>query len=312
MLKPRPRVLVADDDDSLLRLIRNSLPESRYEVYTASDGDTAWDIIRNLVPDIVLLDIMMPCMDGLTICKALREDRVTRHIPVILLTAKTHLEDRLKGFEHGADDYITKPFSPVELRARIETHLRRYLRESGMSPVTQLPGNREIEKELSSRLGDGRKFAVCYIDLDDFKAYNDHYGFSAGSAVLKMTGDLLVEVLDERGEAGDFVGHVGGDDFVVLTSIEMAEPICSTIIRNFDERIRLHYEEEDLENGYIPARDRSGHYSNFGVMTISISVVHNESRTLTDPEQIGRIAAELKRYAKELEGSVCVVDRRKV
>lgn len=311
MLEPRPKVLVADDDDNLRRLLLDSLPEKRYEVHTAANGDEAWDTIRNLRPDIVILDIMMPGLDGLAICGAVRNDRLTRHIPVIMLTAKGLLEDRLKGLESGADDYITKPFNPLELKARIEMHLRRYSRESDMSPVTQLPGNRAIERELSSRIAEGRKFAVCYIDLDDFKAFNDYFGFYAGSEVLKMTGELLGDVLLEHGGEGDFIGHIGGDDFVVLTSIDMAEPLCSAIIGKFDERIRFHYGEEELENGYIVSTDRSGRSMVFPIMTISISVVHNEFRRLTDPAQIGRIAAELKKYAKDLEGSVCVVDRRK-
>jgi len=310
MLRPRPKVLVADDDDSLLRLLRTALPDDRYDVYTATDGETAWEIIRDLRPDIVLLDVMMPRMDGLALCRSLRQERQTRHIPVIMLTARSRLDDRLKGFECGADDYITKPFSPAELRVRVETHLRRYLRESGMNPVTRLPGNSDIDRELHERLSCGSKFAVCYIDLDDFKAYNDHYGFHAGSAVLKMTGEMLSDIVDGNGGEGDFVGHVGGDDFVVLTSIEKAEPLCSAIIKDFDERIRSHYSEEDLAADRLRGYDRDGCFRDFPIMTISIAVVHNESRPLTDPEQIGRIAAELKRYAKDLDGSVCVVDRR--
>lgn len=189
--------------------------------------------------------------------------------------------------------------------------VRRHTRESEMSPVTQLPDNRAIEEELHGRLEEGCKFAICYIDLDDFNAYNDHFGFDSGTEVIKMTGELLGDVLGERGGNGDFAGHVGGDNFVVFTSIGLAEPLCSAIISRFDERIRSHYGRDDLENGFITGTDRSGCPMIFPIMTISISVVHNEYRTLTDPAQIGRIAAELSRYAKDLEGSVCVVDRRR-
>jgi diguanylate cyclase (GGDEF)-like protein len=310
MLEPRPKVLVADDDDDLRQLIHESLPKHKYEVYQASDGPETWEVVRNLRPDIVILDILMPGLDGLDICRNMRANQQTRHIPVIMLTAKVQLKDKLKGIECGADDYITKPFDPMELQARIAIHLRRYFRESDMSPVTQLPGSKAIEGALASRIEEGAKFAVCYVDLDDFKAFNDYYGFHAGSEVIRMTGELLAEAVREYGAEGDFLGHIGGDDFIILTSVDTAERLCSAIIEKFDDRIRSYYRPEDVEQGFIVSTDRRGHTMTFPIMTVSISVVHNENRNLTDPDQIGRIAAELKKYAKDLEGSVCVVDRR--
>jgi diguanylate cyclase (GGDEF)-like protein len=150
------------------------------------------------------------------------------------------------------------------------------------------------------------------VDLDDFKAYNDYYGFLAGSEVIRMTGQVLADAVTSRGGKDDFLGHVGGDDFVILTSIDKADAISKEIIRIFDERIREHYQKEDLDKGFIVASNRRGDMMRFPLMTISISVVHNEYRKLTDLEQVTRIAAELKKYAKDLEGSVYVFDRRKV
>ena len=313
MLQPRPKVLVADDDHNLRQLLMEALPRHKFEVYQAADGNETWDTIRNLRPDIVLLDVMMPGMDGHEICKRMRENPQTRSIPVIMLTARAQLKDKLEGIESGADDYITKPFDPMELQARIEMHLRRYLRDSDMSPITELPGNKAIEDALVTRIESSRLFAMLYIDLDDFKAFNDYYGFTAGSAVIRMTGAVLAEALDKfgAGSGEGFLGHVGGDDFIILTPIDAAEAVSKEIIRLFDERIRDHYNPEDLEKGYIVSIDRRGYVMKFPIMTISISIVHNEHRQLTDPAQIGRIAAELKKYAKDLEGSVYVFDRRK-
>lgn len=311
MLQPRPKVLVADDDHNLRQLLMEALPRHKYEVYQAADGPETWDTIKNLRPDLVLLDVMMPGMDGHEICKLMRENPQTRSIPVIMLTARAQLQDKLDGIESGADDYITKPFDPMELQARIEMHLRRYLRDSDLSPVTELPGNKAIEQALLERIESGRKFAMLYADLDDFKAFNDYYGFTAGSEVIRMTGDVLAEALQNNPSSDDFLGHVGGDDFIVLTPPENAEAVSKDIIRMFDERIREHYNPEDLAKGYIVSIDRRGYVMKFPVMTISISIVHNEYRQLTDPAQIGRIAAELKKYAKDLEGSVYVFDRRK-
>jgi len=211
LLQPRPKVLVADDDHNLRQLLMEALPKHKFEVYQAADGNETWDTVKNLRPDIVLLDIMMPGLDGHEICKLMRENPQTRNIPVIMLTARAQLKDKLEGIEAGADDYITKPFDPMELQARIEMHLRRYLRDSDMSPITELPGNKAIESALVERIESGRKFAFLYIDLDDFKAFNDYYGFTAGSDVIRMTGGVLAEALEENGSGDDFLGHVGGD-----------------------------------------------------------------------------------------------------
>ena len=311
MLEPRPKVLIADDDHNLRELLVEVFPKNKFEVYQAVDGNETWETVKNLRPDIVILDIMMPGIDGMEVCRLMRENAGTRNIPVIMLTAKTQIKDKLVGMESGADDYVTKPFDPMELRARIEMHLRRYLRESDMSPITELPGNKAIEQELDERLESGNEFALCYVDLDDFKAYNDYYGFHAGSEVIRMTGRLLSEAVRAKGGQDDFLGHVGGDDFIILTSMENAEPISKEIISRFDERIPSYYQQEDLEKGYIVSVDRRGYVMKFPVMTVSISIVHNEYGKIVDAGQIGRIAAELKKYAKDLEGSVYVFDRRK-
>lgn len=311
MLQPRPKVLIADDDHNLRQLITESLPKHKYEVYQTADGERTWETVKNLHPDIVVLDIMMPGKSGNEVCRAMRANPATNNIPVIMLTAKAQVKDKLEGIESGADDYITKPFEPLELQARIDMHLRRFMRESDMSPLTELPGNRAIESALVSRLESGRKFALCYADLDDFKAYNDYYGFLAGSEVIKMTSEVLAEAVHEYGKEGDFLGHVGGDDFIILSDIDSAEDISKWIVKRFDEEILKHYKEEDLKRGYIVSLDRRGYVMRFPIMTISIAIIHNAYRQFTDTDQIARIAAELKKYAKDLEGSVYVFDRRK-
>lgn len=311
MLQPRPKVLIADDDHNLRELIVGALPKSKYEVYEAADGRETWETVKHLQPDIVLLDIIMPGIDGKEVCKLMRENPQTRNIPIIMLTAKVQLKDKLEGIESGADDYLTKPFDPLELQARIDMHLRRYLRETDMSPITELPGNKAIEKALLSRLSSDNKFALLYVDIDDFKAYNDYYGFTAGSEVIRATGAMLQQALTKKGKNEDFIGHVGGDDFVILTTVDRAESIAQEIIRLFDEKIPSYYQEEDKKKGYIVSLDRRDYVMKFPIMSISISIIHNQYRELTDLAQVGKIVAELKKYSKDLEGSVYVFDRRK-
>ncbi|MEW6554948.1 MAG: response regulator [Actinomycetota bacterium] len=305
------KVLVVDDDPNIRELIVETLGNGKYEPIEARDGREALDICESQRPDIIVLDVMMPDLDGLEVCLKLRGEALTSHIPIILLTAKGMLEDKIRGMETGADDYLTKPFDPLELEARINMHLRRSVRDSEASPLTGLPGNRAIEEVIESRIRAKALFAVCYIDLDDFKAYNDRYGFLAGSEVIKLTTQVILESIARFGSKDDFVGHIGGDDFIVVTEMERASLISQEIIRLFDERIPTQYEQEDRERGFIISTDRQGNINRFNIMTISVAVIHNTYRSLDHPGKVAQIAAELKKYAKGMEGSNYVFDRRR-
>jgi DNA-binding response OmpR family regulator len=307
----RHKILVVDDDPYIRELILETLGDGKYDPVVARDGREALQICETDRPDIIVLDVMMPDLDGLEVCLRLRGEALTSHIPIILLTAKGMLEDKIKGMETGADDYMTKPFDPLELEARINMHLRRSVRDGEASPLTGLPGNRALEEVIEARIKTGAKFAVCYIDLDDFKAYNDRYGFLAGSEVIKLTTKAIMDALEKFGVKDDFVGHIGGDDFIVITEMERAPLISQEIIKLFDTRIPSQYAPDDREKGYIISTDRQGKVNNFPIMTISIAVVHNTYRSLDHPGKVAQIAAELKKYAKNMQGSNLVFDRRR-
>jgi PleD family two-component response regulator len=307
----RHKILVVDDDPNIRELIVETLSEEKYLPIEARDGNEAIEICQIEKPDIIVLDVMMPDLDGLEVCLRLRGEALTSHIPIILLTAKGLLEDKIKGMETGADDYLTKPFDPLELEARIDMHLRRSVRDGEASPLTGLPGNRAIEEAIETRIRAGLKFAVCYLDLDDFKAYNDRYGFMAGSEVIKLTTQVILEALGKYGGADDFVGHIGGDDFILVTEMDKAPLISQEVIRLFDTRIPAYYEPEDRDRRCIISTDRSGKVNEFPIMTISIAIVHNTYRKLDHPGKVAQIAAELKKYAKDMEGSNFVFDRRR-
>jgi GGDEF domain-containing protein len=178
------------------------------------------------------------------------------------------------------------------------------------NPLTRLPGNLAIEKALLERLQRRRPFAFCHVDLDNFKAFGDYYGYARGSEVLKMVGQALVRL--SGGEIRDmFIGHIGGDDFVLICPPERVSGLCRQMIKEFDAAIPGFYDQEDRERGYIISRDRNEVVQQFPIMTVSIAVVTNERRDITSPLQIAEIAAQLKKYAKSFPKSIFVIDQRR-
>ena len=305
------RILVVDDDRNLRKIITTNLELAGYDVTAASSGVEAMQLLEDLQPDLVLLDVMMPSMDGYETTRRIRKHPTNSHVPIILLTAKGEVEDKVQGFDAGADDYITKPFGPQEMLARVRAKIRRVTVDSSLSPLTRLPGNLAIEAELKKRIESGLPFAVLYEDLDNFKAFNDVYGFTHGDEAIQLVASTTVDAVRRRGNEDDFVGHIGGDDFLAVTSTERSEEIAREIIAHFDHDIRKLYTAQDLRQGYIETRDRRGSLNRYPVMSLSIAIVTNENRTLDNYAQIGEAAAELKRYAKQLGGSVYVKDKRR-
>jgi diguanylate cyclase (GGDEF)-like protein len=261
----------------------------------------------------VLLDLMMPHMDGYEVAKRIRnhQNPTIANVPIIILTAKGETEDKLRGFEAGADDYITKPFGPQELLARVRAKIRRVEVDSSLSPLTRLPGNLAIEAELRRRIDANEPFAVIYLDLDNFKAFNDVYGFTHGDEAIQLLARATVDAVRRRGTTNDFVGHIGGDDFIVVTANDRAEEIAKEVIAEFDRDIRNLYSVKDLRAGYIETRDRRGALNRFPIMTLSMAIVSNDRGQLGNYAQVGEAAAELKRYAKSIAGSVYVKDKRR-
>lgn len=304
------RILIADDEPSVRQLLELVLRNQGYEVLIAHNGDQLVRAAQEYVPDLVIVDLMMPAMDGYEAIRQLRNDTRTAHLPMVILTAKTAPDDVVTGFETGADDYITKPFNIPELLARIKGHLRRASAQPVRSPLTGLPGNILLTEEIKYRLRSASSFAILYIDLDNFKAFNDTYGPARGDRVIRLVADLLNEVVQKYGTGTDFIGHIGGDDFAVLTSPDMVHDLCVNLLGTFDERVRGLYDETDLERGYLLGVDRQGVPRRFPIISISIGVVTNRHRQFTDVEEISRVAAEMKQFAKQQPGSAYAIDGR--
>lgn len=305
-----PRILVIDDDPLIRHVVVAALAKENYEMAEAESGTEGLGKAQANPPDLILLDVMMPDLDGYEVCFRLRSFSTTVNIPIILLTALGEIGERVRGMQMGADDYITKPFDPRELRTRVQAHLRRSTRDLSASPLTRLPGNPLIEQVLGARIAAGGPMAVLYIDLSHFKSYNDEYGWLKGDEVIKMLAKHILEIVLEMGGKDDFVGHIGGDDFVVISTPEFAEPIAQEIIRRFDAAIPQFYSEADRARGYIQATDRQGNPFQAPLVSIAIAIVTNDHRSLEHPLQVADRAVEVKKYVKSLTGSRYAFDRR--
>lgn len=306
----RPKILTVDDDPDILDVLELTLSE-QYDVIPAHNGAEGLKTCQTIIPDLIICDYMMPVMNGREFCKALKKDVLLRHIPFIMLTGKGEVSDRIGGIEAGVDDYMIKPFAPDELMVRIKMILRRTSQSLDASPLTHLPGNTSIMEEFQHSIATSSDFAVGYADLDKFKAYNDVYGFEKGDEVIKETARVLIKNVREAGGANSFIGHIGGDDFIFITRDDLADEICKGIIADFEAKVPSFYSKEDYQRGYILAKDRQGNESRFGLLGISIGIVSNMTHKISHVAQIGEIGAELKRFAKGLEGSNYVRDQRK-
>lgn len=306
----KKKILIIDDTELMVQMIADILAGEGYDVVSANNGTDGIRMVMTHKPDLVLLDVIMPGLDGFEVCRLLRQDESNNLMPIIMLTAQGNEDDKLTGLELGADDYITKPFNPRELVSRVKNTLLRIERNRLANPLTGLPGNNEIQAEINYRIANEALFSVLYLDVDNFKAYNDAYGFARGDTAIKMIADILADIIPVFGSQSDFIGHIGGDDFVVITSPQNADIICENIIKEFDERVPELYSSRDRKAGYISTKNRKGDIIRYLIMTISIAAVSNEFRVLYSPIQVGEIAAELKKKAKEYSISVYLKDRR--
>jgi diguanylate cyclase (GGDEF)-like protein len=308
----RDVVLVADDDEDIVRFVEVNLLLEGFEVITAADGEQALQVATESLPDLILLDVMMPRLDGFQVCKRLRDDGRTKHISIIMLTAKSLSADKVVGLTAGADDYIIKPFDPIELVARVKSSLRRSRDLSAVNPLTQLPGNVQVGIEATARIEVGGPFGLIYVDLDNFKAFNDHFGFHRGDEAIKLIARCLRETVADHTSEDGFLGHVGGDDFMLMVPPELTEPVAKDICERWDAAAPELYEPEDVERGYIDVTDRRNEVHRFPIMTVSLGISTNALRPIESHHQAAQVAHEMAEFAKQDKGSSFAVDRRRV
>ncbi len=302
------RILVVDDDPSIREICCEVLRSHGYNVDEADGCASARRLVVEKRPHVVLVDVQLPDGDGFGLLESLAEERAAEPFGAVFLSARGEVADKVRGLRLGADDYLTKPFDAQELVARVDAVLRRRETALHSSPMTRLPGGRAIDREVERRIEAQAPFALSYVDLDNLKAYNDTYGYAKADGVVLQTAAILREVVARHGGDGAFLGHVGGDDFVLLTSPERARPVCHEVIAAFDRVIPLYYDREDRERGYIEAADRFGTARRFPILSLSVATVVAAPGRFRQHADLARAAAELKEKAKRVQGSIHLVD----
>ncbi len=290
----KARLLIVEDDVDIANMLRLFFKSQGYDVDVAMRGSEALEKTRQGLPHLLVLDIMLPDIDGYEVCRALRTNIRTSHIPILFLTQKDERSDKLKGLELGADDYITKPFDIEELKLRVQNALARAERESLTDPQSGLPSGRLIEDQLRKVIRQP-DWAFMDIRINYFDAFRDVYGLIAANDVVRFTAMLLSEVVDTVGTPNDFIGHAGGDNFVIFTASQVAPRLKEALKQRFAEAVLSHYNFIDRQQGYILAPGRGGEMVKTPFMSLAIGVVTPATHSFTDIREITEVAAEERR-----------------
>jgi len=294
---------------NIYALIADILALSGFKVKLVS----SWKDLKKCInkdTEFVLLEIDSIRKNNYAILKDIAEKAVNKISVIVLKNNDDKLEDKLELLKNGVENFIDKPMSPEEIIFILRNKRDLTIIAADKNPLTKLPGNNRIRVEIERRIRIPDT-AILYLDLDNFKAYNDVYGFNNGDKVIKLLADIAIEAIERFDSNNGFVGHVGGDDFVVITSYNKIEKICTFIIQKFDKDVKLCYNKDDLERGYILAKDREGKEKCFGLVSVSIAVVSNHHRELYNATHVAKIAAEVKKKVKSINGSCFYIDQRR-
>jgi PleD family two-component response regulator len=306
-------ILLADDDLGVASVVGRLLGGD-CRLVVARDGLAAIAAAETRVPDLILLDVNMPGLSGWEVLRLLRHGQKTRTTPVIMLTGCSDERAMDEGFGLGADDYVTKPFSGRDLRARVLSRLHRHAEAVAVNPLTRLPGSPSIQAEVEARIREGVPFGFLLADIDRFKAFNDYYGCERGDRAILKTGELLGAAMREAGETRGFLGHIGGDDFALVCAAEKAPLVAAFATMKFDEAVPGLYDAADAARGYIEIEDRAGAFKAHAPLSLTVAGVSSEQRAIGAYSDAVRWAGEMKGWLKGTRSSgpsALAFDRRR-
>jgi len=302
------RALILSKDEVTKGFLKSLVEGEGWTLKEAESEDTVIDTLIKNKFDILLIDF--ETSGAIDICKQIRANFSLRYLPVMVLIERSRTIEKIKTIYAGADDYIEKPITSGEILTRMKVNLWRASRDLDANPLTRLPGNVTILKEIKSRLNNSEKFCVAYADINKFKEYNDYYGFEWGDKVIHLTADTITAALREMGTKNDFLGHIGGDDFIFVTDWTSIKDVCEMIIERFDKAIPSFYKEEDVKRGYIIVKNREGKITASSILSLSIGIATNQNRAFKHVGEVVQIATELKAYAKTFAKSIYTIERR--
>jgi diguanylate cyclase (GGDEF)-like protein len=305
------KILIISSDKSLKDVLNFCFDGWGYEVFLWDSPVHDITPIKKISPDVIVADVHSAHKPQLHICQLLKDDFATSFIPVITLINKRQLRGHLLNLKQGVDDYLIKPPDPLDLRVRVEMAIKRSQYSFYTSPLTGLPGARLIEEVVTEKIKKHVPFSFGYVDIDNFKCFNDVYGYVKGDRVLMHTAYILYSIIKKFGNESDFIGHIGGDDFVFVTALDKGYDICQKIIFMFDQIIPFHYSSQDRQQGFVIARDRTHKLKKISLMSVSIAIANKKDASdLKNMVQINERIAELKQYLKRIPGSKYMADRR--
>jgi len=308
-----PTILVIEDERPIAQLLVQSLDLEGYATRVAYTGEAGLALAVREAPHLILLDLMLPGIDGFEVVTRLRSNLRTSHIPVVVLSARHDTADKVRAFACKADDYLTKPFVHGELMARIQTQLR-HVQDNLRSPLTSLPAGQTVEQTIAQRLNDaqsGAQWSILYFDLDHFKAFNDAYGFLRGNDLIRLLASIAADTVRAEGGPGDFLGHIGGDDFILITTPERVVPICEMMLARWSAESLAYYLPDDARRGEFLSVNSLRGPQTYPLVSLSIGVISNTLHPVTTMEEVSQLAAEVKYRAKSTPGNAYYIDQRR-
>lgn len=306
------KILVISSDRNLKDVLTFCFDGWGYEVFLWDSPIHDLTPVKKISPDVIVADVYSANKAQLEICHLLKKDFATSLIPVITLINKRQLRGHLLNLKEGVDDYLIKPPDPLDLRIRVEMAIKRAQYSLYASPLTGLPGASMVEEIVNEKIKNKIPFSFGYIDIDSFKYFNDVYGYVRGDQVIMHTAYILYTAIRKIGGSEDFIGHIGGDDFVFITTPGSAFQFCQQFINMFDRTVPFHYSVQDRKQGFIIARDRTHKLKKLSLMSVSIAVVScSDVSNFKNMVEINSRIVEIKQFLKaNIEGSKYMADRR--
>lgn len=303
-------VYLIDDDESLRKKLNELFKPDKNLKFKQIKTENI-DVALKDIPALIIINEDTITESATEICHRIRNNDDNAITPVIVVTSNTAREHRVEILKAAATYFIKNPIDFEYLYYTIQNIINLLYINRKVSPLTNLPGNVQIQAEMKRRLMKKEFFVMLYFDLDNFKAYNDVYGFSNGDEIIKFTARTIIKNVHSKDEDNNFVGHIGGDDFIAIIEDQDYEKICQNIILEFDKNIKKYFSEDDVAKGYLEVPNRKGIIEEFPLTTISVGAVEVEPGRFHNTLEIGEAGAQVKHLSKTIPGSTYVIDRRK-